>query len=150
MSYEVTLVIPVYNVEAYLPETLDSVAAQTVFDKCRVILVDDGSSDTSLEIATEFADRHPNVTAISQENAGPGVARNRAMDMADTPYIAFCDSDDVMPPGALERMLTAIVRHGASIAVGNMHTFPNRTSFLWHRYFGKGDRLSSRSPTPPT
>ncbi|MEU4557505.1 glycosyltransferase [Actinoplanes sp. NPDC023936] len=140
-SYEVTLVIPVYNVEAYLPETLDSVAAQTVFDKCRVILVDDGSSDTSFEIATEFADRHPNVEAISQENAGPGVARNLAMDMADTPYISFCDSDDLLPPTAIERLLKAIVQHGASVSIGNMDTFPNSSKFLWHKYFGKGDRL---------
>ncbi|WP_160165774.1 CDP-glycerol glycerophosphotransferase family protein [Actinoplanes sp. OR16] len=133
--------IPVYNVEDYLQETLDSVAAQTVFDKTHVILVDDGSTDSSYEIATAFAELHPNVTAIQQENAGPGVARNRAMDMAETPYIAFCDSDDLMPPGALERLLKAIVEHGASMSVGKMDTFPKPTKFLWHKYFGKGDRL---------
>ncbi|MGC1213672.1 MAG: CDP-glycerol glycerophosphotransferase family protein [Micromonospora sp.] len=138
---QVTIIVPVYDVADYLPETLESIAAQTVFDQCRVILVDDGSTDGSELVAKQFAAEHPNVTAIQQENAGPGAARNRALDMADTPYVAFVDSDDLLPPRAIEVLLKAIVTHEASIAVGNMETFPKRTAFLWKKPFGKGDRL---------
>ncbi|MEU3457901.1 CDP-glycerol glycerophosphotransferase family protein [Micromonospora sp. NPDC006766] len=138
---QVTIIVPVYNVADYLPETLESIAAQTVFDRCHVILVDDGSTDGSDTIAKQFAAERPNVTAIQQENAGPGAARNRALDMASTPYVSFVDSDDLLPPRAIELLLKAIVEHQASIAVGDMDTFPKPTAFLWKSPFGKGDRL---------
>ncbi len=138
---QVTIIVPVYNVEDYLPETLASIAAQTAFDQCHVILVDDGSSDSSDLIAKQFAAEHPNVTAIRQANSGPGAARNRALDMAETPYVTFVDSDDILPPRAIEVLLKAIVTHGASIAIGDMDTFPKPTAFLWKKPFGKGDRL---------
>ncbi|MEV0810386.1 CDP-glycerol glycerophosphotransferase family protein [Micromonospora sp. NPDC050200] len=138
---QVTIIVPVYNVEDYLPETLESIAAQTVFDRCQVILVDDGSTDASVIMAKQFAAEHPNVTAIQQENSGPGAARNLALDLADTPYVTFVDSDDLLPPHAIEVLLTAIVNNKASIAIGDMDTFPKRTAFLWKKPFGKGDRL---------
>ncbi|MER6591415.1 CDP-glycerol glycerophosphotransferase family protein [Micromonospora purpureochromogenes] len=138
---QVTIIVPVYNVEDYLPETLESIAAQTVFERCSVILVDDGSTDASVLLAKQFAAEHPNVTAIQQENSGPGAARNRALDMADTPYVAFVDSDDILPPRAIEVLLNAIVANKASMAIGDMDTFPKRTAFLWKRPFGKGNRL---------
>ncbi|TWG11868.1 CDP-glycerol glycerophosphotransferase (TagB/SpsB family) [Micromonospora palomenae] len=138
---QVTIIVPVYNVEDYLPETLESIAAQTVFERCSVILVDDGSTDASVLLAKQFAAEHPNVTAIQQENSGPGAARNLALDMADTPYVAFVDSDDILPPRAIEVLLNAIVAHKASMAVGDMDTFPKPTPFLWKKPFGKGDRL---------
>ncbi|MEV2241151.1 CDP-glycerol glycerophosphotransferase family protein [Micromonospora sp. NPDC049891] len=138
---QVTIIVPVYNVEDYLPETLDSIAAQTAFAQCRVILVDDGSTDGSDLLAKQFAAEHPNVTAVRQNNSGPGAARNLALDMADTPYVAFVDSDDILPPRAIEVLLKAIVTHQASIAIGDMDTFPKRTAFLWKKPFGKGDRL---------
>ncbi|MFF5070800.1 CDP-glycerol glycerophosphotransferase family protein [Micromonospora olivasterospora] len=140
-SPQVTIIVPVFNVADYLPETLESIAAQTVFDRCHVILVDDGSTDGSDTIAKQFAAEHPNVTALQQENAGPGAARNRALDMAETPYVSFVDSDDILPPRAVELLLKAIVQHQASIAVGDMDTFPKPTAFLWKKPFGKGDRL---------
>ncbi|MEV5691693.1 bifunctional glycosyltransferase/CDP-glycerol:glycerophosphate glycerophosphotransferase [Micromonospora globbae] len=138
---QVTIIVPVYNVVDYLPETLASIAAQTVFAQCHVILVDDGSTDGSDLLAKQFAAEHANVTAVQQENSGPGAARNRALDMADTPYVAFVDSDDILPPRAIEVLLKAIVKHQASIAVGDMDTFPKPTKFLWKKPFGKGDRL---------
>ena len=138
---QVTIIVPVYNVEDYLPETLQSIAAQTVFSQCHVILVDDGSTDGSDLLAKQFAAEHPNVTALQQRNSGPGAARNLALDLADTPYVAFVDSDDLLPPRAIEVLLTAIVANKASISIGDMDTFPKRTAFLWKKPFGKGDRL---------
>ncbi|MGK5520445.1 bifunctional glycosyltransferase/CDP-glycerol:glycerophosphate glycerophosphotransferase [Micromonospora sp. URMC 107] len=140
-SPQVTVIVPVYNVADYLPETLESIAAQTAFDRCHVILVDDGSTDGSDTIAKQFAAEHPNVTVLQQENAGPGAARNRALDMAETPYVSFVDSDDILPPRATELLLKAIVQNKASMAIGDMDTFPKRTAFLWKKPFGKGDRL---------
>ncbi|WP_432049759.1 bifunctional glycosyltransferase/CDP-glycerol:glycerophosphate glycerophosphotransferase [Verrucosispora sp. NA02020] len=138
---QVTIIVPVYNVESYLPETLTSIAAQTVFAQCRVILVDDGSTDGSELLAKQFAAEHANATAVRQVNSGPGAARNLALDMADTPYVTFVDSDDILPPRAIELLLAAILRHRASIAIGDMNTFPKPTAFLWKKPFGKGDRL---------
>ncbi|WP_433317188.1 bifunctional glycosyltransferase/CDP-glycerol:glycerophosphate glycerophosphotransferase [Micromonospora sp. CA-269861] len=138
---QVTIIVPVYNVADYLPETLESIEAQTVFSTCHVILVDDGSTDGSDLLAKQFAAEHPNVTALQQRNSGPGAARNLALDLADTPYVAFVDSDDLLPPRAIEVLLKAIVTHKASIAIGDMDTFPKPTAFLWKKPFGKGDRL---------
>ncbi|WP_212840539.1 glycosyltransferase [Catellatospora sp. IY07-71] len=142
-AYDVAVVVPIYNVAAYLGECLDSIAGQTVFARCQVLLVDDGSTDLSPEIAQRFAGSHENVVYLRQENAGPGAARNRALDLADAAYVGFCDADDVLPPQAIELLLTAIRTHGATIAVGNMDTFPARTDFVWKKHFGKGDRVFS-------
>ncbi|MEV5735363.1 glycosyltransferase [Streptomyces sp. NPDC052292] len=138
--YDVTLVVPVYDVEQYLPECLDSIAAQTVFERCEVILVDNGSTDGSYRLCAEFADRHANATVLVRLGGGAGAARNLGMDRATSPRITFCDSDDVLPPAALERMLDAAAATGAQVVVGAMETFPKATNWAWKEHFGKGDR----------
>ncbi|MFH8732785.1 glycosyltransferase [Streptomyces sp. NPDC017964] len=139
-SYDVTLVVPVYNVEQYLHECLDSIAAQTVFERCEVILVDNGSSDGSYRLCADFALRHANVTVLVRHGGGAGAARNLGMDRATGARIAFCDSDDILPPTALERLLDAAVTTGAQVVVGAMETFPKTTRWAWKDHFGKGDR----------
>ncbi|MEV7791139.1 glycosyltransferase [Streptomyces sp. NPDC087512] len=139
-SYDVTLVVPVYNVEQYLQECLDSIEAQTVFERCEVVLVDNGSTDGSYRLCAEFARRHANTTVLVRHGGGAGAARNLGMDRATSPRITFCDSDDVLPPTALERMLDASLATGAQVVVGAMETFPKRTNWAWKDHFGKGDR----------
>ena len=75
---QVSVVIPVYNIEAHLRQCLDSVAGQTLSD-LEVICVDDGSTDTSPAILEEYAQKDPRFQVIRQANAGPGAARNRGM-----------------------------------------------------------------------
>ena len=89
----VSVIIPVYNGERFLRRCLDSVLGQSMAD-LELIAVNDGSTDSSLEILGEYAARDPRVTVIDQPNAGQGAARNRAIDLARGEYVLFVDADD--------------------------------------------------------
>lgn len=140
-SYDVTLVVPVYNVEQYLQECLDSIEAQTVFERCEVLLIDNGSTDGSYRLCAEFAQRHANVTVLVRHGGGAGAARNLGMDRATGTRITFCDSDDLLPSTAIERMLEASLSTGAQVVIGAMETFPKKTNWAWKDHFGNGDRV---------
>jgi len=89
----VSIVIPVYNIEKYLPICLDSIINQT-FTDFEVICVNDGSKDNSLKILEEYAKRDFRIKVISQENGGSGSARNNGLKNAQGKYIQFLDGDD--------------------------------------------------------
>jgi glycosyltransferase involved in cell wall biosynthesis/CDP-glycerol glycerophosphotransferase (TagB/SpsB family) len=134
--YDVAVVVPVFNVERYLQECLDSLARQTIFDRCQVILVDNGSSDSSPAIAAGFAAQHQNVWAFVHPTGKAGGARNAGMDLVSSRYITFCDSDDVLPEDALEVMWRTAVKERVPLTIGRMETFPEPTNWPWLRYFG--------------
>lgn len=96
-----SVIIPVYNVESYLAQCLDSIFAQTV-DLFEVICVDDGSTDNSHKILKEYEKKYDNITIISQKNDGVSTARNRGLKEAKGQYILFIDSDDFIEPDLLE------------------------------------------------
>ena len=96
-----TVVIPVYNTEDYLPACLDSVLAQTQ-KEIEVILVDDGSTDGSLDIELDYAARDPRVRVIQQSNLRQGTARNRGLSEARGEFVYFMDSDDLIVPEHFE------------------------------------------------
>lgn len=98
---KISVVVPVYNVEDYLGECLDSIINQT-FDDIEVICVNDGSSDRSLEILNEYAERDSRITVIDQENGGHAVATNRGMKLAKGKYLYLMDSDDILDIHAFE------------------------------------------------
>ena len=98
---KVSVVIPVYNVEDFLGECLDSIINQTL-DDIEIICVNDGSKDGSLEILNEYAARDDRITVIDQENGGHAVATNRGMDVATGKYLFLMDSDDILDIHALE------------------------------------------------
>ena len=106
-----TVVVPIYNVEDYLVSCLESLADQT-FRETEVVLVDDGSPDSSGRIAEEFAAGRENWRVLHVENGGLGRARNIGLDHASADYIAFIDSDDVVPRDAFELMMHAIEGSG--------------------------------------
>lgn len=101
----ISVIIPVYNVEAYLRECLDSVVNQTL-KKTEIICVDDGSTDKSFEILMEYAKKYENITVLQQKNAGLSVARNSGMSYANGRYIHFLDSDDSVKIDAYEKLIT--------------------------------------------
>lgn len=102
---KVTLILPVYNVEAYLADCLLSIRAQR-WPNLEIIAVNDGSTDSSLEILEAFAANTPYLRIISKENAGLGAARNTGLDaIEDTDYVMFADSDDLLPVGSIERFV---------------------------------------------
>ncbi|MFG2077298.1 glycosyltransferase family 2 protein [Nonomuraea maritima] len=112
-----SVVVPFYNVEAYLTECLKSLAAQTVED-IEVILVDDGSVDGSRRLAEDFAARDSRFVLVGQRNLGPGQARNHGLRQARGAYLAFADGDDVVPPGAYEVLLASLAETGSDLACG--------------------------------
>ncbi|HFI0054596.1 TPA: glycosyltransferase family 2 protein [Streptococcus suis] len=89
-----SIIIPVYNVEQYLKECLDSVLAQTISDK-EIILVNDGSTDNSTAICQEYANKYDCIRYYSQENLGAAAARNTGIKEANGDYITFIDADDI-------------------------------------------------------
>jgi glycosyltransferase involved in cell wall biosynthesis len=103
MSDAVSVVIPVYNAEPYLEDTLKSVFAQT-YPHIEIIAVDDGSSDRSVEILERYSGR---VVLVRQKNSGPAVARNRGVREARGKWIAFLDADDLWAPTKIQRQLDA-------------------------------------------
>ncbi|MEA2429443.1 MAG: CDP-glycerol glycerophosphotransferase, partial [Thermoleophilaceae bacterium] len=116
----VSVVVPIYNVEPYLEECLASIAGQT-FDDLEVIVVDDGSTDGSAAIAERFAARDPRFRIITQENGGLGNARNTGADAATGEFLAFVDSDDVLPLHAYKTLVDSLDETGSDFATGNVH-----------------------------
>lgn len=104
---EVSIIVPVYNVDKYLRECLDSIQAQT-FNDWECIVVDDGSTDNSGSICDEYSFRDDRFIVIHQENGGQSSARNNGIDIAKGRFIAFVDSDDSLYPNFLEKLYKTI------------------------------------------
>lgn len=112
MTGRISVIIPVYKVEAYLEECLDSVLTQDYRD-LEVILIDDGSPDRCPEICDGYAARDSRVRVIHQQNAGAAAAKNTGLRAATGEYLSFVDSDDYLEPGAYSYMLSVLEQTGA-------------------------------------
>ncbi|MBQ9726257.1 MAG: glycosyltransferase [Kiritimatiellae bacterium] len=128
----VFVVVPVYNVEPYLRDCLDSLLAQTLSGwKC--LCVDDGSTDGSSEILSDYAAKDARFRVIRQENRGLSAARNAALDRLKTEnadgFVAFLDSDDWLAPTALEDLANGSTAAGAGIAAAAFRPVPESASF---------------------
>jgi CDP-glycerol glycerophosphotransferase len=117
---QISVVVPIYDVEDYLEDCLRSLARQTVED-FEAVLVDDGSTDASAAIAERFAATDDRFRLLRQPNGGLSRARNAGIDAAGGEYLAFLDSDDVLPPNAYELLLGTLTRTGSDFATGNVH-----------------------------
>lgn len=115
---DVSLIIPVYNTEKYLAACIDSVLQQADVS-LEIILVDDGSTDSSRSICDDYAQKHDNIKAIHIQNSGPATAKNKGLKLALGNYIALTDSDDKMEPLMLHKMVTAGYEHDADIICCN-------------------------------
>lgn len=114
MALNISIVIPVYNVEKFLSACLDSVLAQT-FTEWEAICVDDGSTDRSGEILSAYAKRDSRIKVITQPNAGVSAARNFGMKHANGKLLCFLDSDDIIAPFCLYRLYDTLVSTSADI-----------------------------------
>lgn len=102
-SVAVSIIVPIYNVEKYLKNTLESIARQSMCN-IEVIMVNDGSTDGSAEIALEYCDKYDYFTLINRSNGGLSAARNTGIDAAKGEYIYFLDSDDFIEENAIEKL----------------------------------------------
>lgn len=103
---KLSIIVPVYNVEKYLERCVNSLLHQDI-DKSEyeIILVNDGSTDSSYEIAKKLANEHGNIVLLTQENKGQGAARNRGIEKSGGEYILFVDSDDYLEPNVLNKIM---------------------------------------------
>ena len=119
-----SVVVPAYNVEAYIGECLDSLLDSTL-RTLEVIVVDDGSTDATHDIARKYAHRDPRVKVFRQTNSGQGIARNVGVEHARGEYLTFIDSDDTVPPQAFRLMVRTLEQTGSDFVVGSARRFSN-------------------------
>lgn len=110
----ISVIVPVYNVEKYLPECMDSIIGQTYRD-LEILLIDDGSTDNSGRICDEYAGKDNRVKVIHQSNGGAAGARNAGLKLASGEYLALVDSDDYLERDAYEYMLGILEKYNADV-----------------------------------
>ncbi|WP_295895187.1 glycosyltransferase [uncultured Bartonella sp.] len=114
MAPSISIIIPVYNVAPWLRECLDSVVSQS-FTDLEIIIVDDGSTDESSQIISDYASRDKRIIAIHKKNGGLGAARNTAISLATGNYIAFLDSDDKIHRDAYKKLYEQAKKYDCDI-----------------------------------
>lgn len=142
----VTIIVPVYNVRAYVGECIESLLNQT-YTNLEIILVDDGSTDGSEAVCDEYAKKDSRIRVIHQENQGPAAARNAGLDHASGEYVTFVDSDDVVASVFIEKLYKLLKKYHADIAACGYVRDPGNAQ-ITRRYvqnrrgnFGKSENM---------
>ena len=118
----ISIIVPIYKVEPYLRQCVDSIVNQT-YTNLEIILVDDGSPDTCSQICDEYAAKDNRITVIHKENGGLSDARNVGLDKSNGDYVSFVDSDDWIELDYISTLFSLIEANHADIAVGNFQRF---------------------------
>ena len=126
MKNKISVIIPAYNVEQYIFRCLESVVSQT-YSNLEIIVIDDGSTDSTYERAIEFQEKDSRVKVVTKENEGLGLTRNYGVNLATGDYITFIDSDDYIKVDAIETLFKYI--DNADIVIGG-HYFDNEPQHL--------------------
>ena len=138
---KISLIIPVYNVEKYLSECLDSVINQTLKD-IEIICVNDGSTDSSLAILKEYAEKDNRIKIIDKENEGLGYTRKSGLKIASGEYILFLDSDDKYDSNnSLEKLYNCIKKHEADILIFCISNYHNGNQKKWNLKIDKPENV---------
>ncbi|HFU4055250.1 TPA: glycosyltransferase [Streptococcus suis] len=130
----ISVIVPVYNVENYLHECLDSILNQT-YQNLEIILVNDGSTDSSGRICDDYAAKDSRIKVIHQENGGLSDARNKGLDTMTGQFVTFVDSDDIIYHDAIEIMYHYLKQTHTSIAVSNYYEFSKAENGNFTSYF---------------
>lgn len=117
MNYLITVIIPVFNCEKYLEQSIHSLLKQSIFENIEFVFVDDGSTDNSYEIIKKFQKLNKNFILLHQENKGVSAARNAGIKIAHGNYISFFDADDIAMPGLYEKLYDLIYKNNADISI---------------------------------
>jgi CDP-glycerol glycerophosphotransferase len=145
-----SVIVPVYNVEKYLADCLQSLTSQS-YDNIEIIVVDDGSPDNSFTIANTFASSDHRIRIVRRENGGLGAARNTGIAVARGDYITFVDSDDEIPSDAYRQMIASATQTGSEIVVGAMVRSRNGKTITpdWVKLVHSQDRLGIKAEDFP-
>lgn len=122
----ISVIIPVYNVEEYLRDCIDSVLAQT-YENYEIILVNDGSTDNSGKICDEYAEKNDKITVIHKKNSGPSETRNVGVAAAKGEYIYFLDSDDYIVSNAFEKLVAVATGEKAEMVFFDAVSFADES-----------------------
>ncbi len=131
-SWDLDIIIPCYNVENYVESCVQSILQQNTTYRCRLILIDDGSMDRTGRILDSFR-THPACMVLHQENKGFSGARNTGLRQVQAPYVMFVDSDDRLPPGSIQAMMDAAVKHNCGMVQGGIQTMGEEGEILAYR-----------------
>lgn len=123
---KVSILVPCYNVEKYLPECLDSIVGQTLRD-IEIICINDGSKDSTLDIIKSYAKHDKRIVVIDKENEGYGKSMNRGLDAATGEYVGIVESDDWVEPDAFETLYNAAKKNKADMVKADFVFFDNDT-----------------------
>lgn len=127
-THKISIIVPVYNAECFLRRCVESVLSQS-YTNTEIILVDDGSTDSSLRICREFEDRDSRIKVISQQNRGAAAARNAGIASATGDIISFVDSDDYIDSDMYSNMLSMMDTHELDIVTcGRINEYANGTA----------------------
>ena len=124
---EISVVVPVYNVAAYLPRCIDSILAQTWKD-FELILVDDGATDECPRILDDYAKKDSRIQVLHKQNGGLSDARNAGMKLASGTYLSFIDSDDFIEPELLERCIVRLHETNADLVIFDYYQYYQETA----------------------
>lgn len=132
----VSVIIPIYNVESYLAQCLDSVLGQS-YENLEIICIDDGSTDSSGKIAQEYASRDSRVRYLAQENAGQSAARNLGLEHAQGEYVSFIDSDDYIDSDFIKELCVHACKTARTTIQTNFLLFSENTPQIEANFFSK-------------
>lgn len=124
----VSVIVPVYNTSLYLRKCIDSIISQT-YKNLEIILVDDGSTDSSVQIIKEYMERDGRISLIEQENAGPSIARNRALDICTGDAIFFMDSDDYIDEECIEILVNQLDENTDAVIYPYIREYSSKSLF---------------------
>ena len=150
---KVTVVMPIYNAYEYLRPALDSIITQTLTE-LELICVDDGSTDRSLHVLTEYQKADDRIRIITENNAGPSLARNKGLARARGEFVIFMDADDFCEPTMLEKLYDLAVREDLDIAIAKYDVYNNKKAKFEpniacdHGELFNGGRIVSTSEFP--
>ncbi|WP_433794955.1 glycosyltransferase family 2 protein [Actinoplanes sp. CA-252034] len=128
-----SVIVPMYDVEPYVAACLDSLVGQELRD-LEIVVVDDGSTDGSRALADAVVRRDSRVRVVEQPNAGLSAARNTGVRVARGRYLAFCDSDDIVPPSAYAALVGSLEASGSDLASGDVRRFSSTETRAHHGY----------------
>ena len=119
MNPLVSIIIPIYNSEKFIKECIESVFSQS-YKNLEIVLINDGSTDNSFKICSELAKVYNNVILLNQENSGVSAARNQGIKNAKGDFLFFLDSDDLLPPTAIQSLVTSAQQTYSDLTIGKI------------------------------